>query len=271
MTEGNQEMTTIDHGQLESDVARRLAHATANVTAIPPVRTHLEGGVDAAYRVQARLVRGLPGRRSGRKVGLTSTAVRRQLGVDQPDFGVLLDAMAIEDGAVVDVAALIAPRIEAEVAFVLAADIDDPTPDAVRAAVDYAVAALEIVDSRIAGWDISIVDTVADNASSARYVLGTTRRKLDDFAPRDVTMQLRSNGEMVSEGTGAACLDDPLNALIWVAQTAARLGDPLRAGEVVLSGALGPMVPLREGDDIEATVSELGTVRVTARKVEQHA
>lgn len=253
-----------DH-ELQAAAVLTAAHASA--TAIAPVRETLGSDVDSAYRVQTELIGNLQdahGCRTGRKVGLTSPAVQEQLGVDQPDFGVLLSGMETVNGGTIDTAQLVAPRIEAEVAFVLSSDIDDADPEQVRQAVDYAVAALEIVDSRVRNWDISIVDTVADNASSAGYVLGPTRLRLDEFEPREVPMELQAAGQPVSTGTGAACLDDPLNALVWVAETALRLGDPLRAGEVVLSGALGPMVPLEAGKTYEAWIGPLGSVSVTA-------
>ena len=202
----------------------------------------------------------------GRKVGLTSPVVQQQLGVDQPDFGVLLEDMRTANRGTVSVGALIAPRAEAEVAFVLHSDILDARRDAVIDAVDYAMAAIEIVDSRIRDWDISLVDTVADNASSARFVLGNRKLHLSEFDPKTVEMTLTVNGDIVSTGNGAACLGDPLNALVWVAETALRVGEPLRAGEVILSGALGPMVPLRAGDTVSAHVGRLGTVEFTAER-----
>jgi len=261
-------------GSVAALAAERLIAAARNIAATAPVRDVL-GSTDVAlaYDVQklltaARLAEGA--RIVGRKVGLTSPAVQAQLGVDQPDFGVLFDDMLVPDGGVVDVATLIAPKAEAEVAFVLKNDLDgDPDSIDVAAAagaVDYAVAALEIVDSRVAGWDITITDTVADNASSARYVLGSTRVTLAEFAPVDVTMTLDKNGERASSGTGAACLGDPLNALAWLARTAAEYGSPLRAGDVVLSGALGPMVTAEPGSRIVADISTLGRVSVTFTK-----
>ncbi len=132
-----------------------------------------------------------------------------------------------------------------------------------RAAVAYATAALEIVDSRIAEWDITFGDTVADNASSGLFVLGRQAVGLGEFTPRDVTMRLYADGELASEGDGAACLGDPLAALLWLARTAREFGDPLRAGQVVLSGALGAMVTARPGHTIRAEISSLGSV--TAR------
>jgi 2-keto-4-pentenoate hydratase len=239
----------------------RLARAERTGVPCAPVRDLI--GTDdlvAAYAVQrglvqARLARGA--RVVGRKIGATSEAVQRQLGVDQPDFGYLLSDMDVSGAAPVPMRSLLQPRVEAEVAFVLARDLDaaDLTAAAVRDAVDVALPALEIVDSRIAGWDIGFTDTVADNASSGLFVVGRDGRRLDDLEPREVTMSLTVNGEVRSAGTGAACLGDPLEALRWLAVQARDLGDPLRAGHLVLSGALGPFVPFGPGDRVTATIS----------------
>jgi 2-keto-4-pentenoate hydratase len=267
---------------LISTAAARLAEAASCGKPTPPVRDVLgRSDIGLAYEVQnvltsARLARGA--QVVGRKIGLTSPAVQRQLGVDQPDFGVLFDDMALRSGCEVDVSTLIAPKVEAEVAFVLSADLDSlggpddiskPVTQADRAAaaaaVAYAVAAIEIVDSRVDDWDISITDTIADNASSALFVLADRQVSLREFAPVDVTMWLDRNGERVSSGDGLACLGDPLIALAWLGRTAAAFGSPLRAGEVILSGALGPMVPAQAGDNIVAELSTLGRVSVTFR------
>ena len=202
-------------------------------------------------------------RRVGAKIGLTSRAVQENFGVYQPDFGVLIDDMAVGDGVEVAIDRLLQPRVEAEIAFVLGADLPEErvtTVDLIRA-VDHVLPAIEIVDSRIAGWDISIVDTVADNASSGLFVLGTTPRRLADVDLRLCGMVLEHAGEPVSVGAGAACLGNPLHAVEWLAGTMARAGDPLRAGDVVLSGALGPMVPVTPGAAYEARISGLGSVR----------
>jgi 2-keto-4-pentenoate hydratase len=200
----------------------------------------------------------------GRKIGATSEAVQHQLGVDQPDFGYLLDDMDVSDaqapGGPISMRSLLQPRVEAEVAFRLGADVapaseDDITLDAVRAAVEVALPALEIVDSRIDQWDIGFTDTVADNASSGLYVVGREGRPLSELSPVDVEMSLSINGEVRSTGTGAACLGDPLEALRWLGVQCHRFGDPLRAGQVVLSGALGPFVPFVAGDRVEASIS----------------
>jgi 2-keto-4-pentenoate hydratase len=247
--------------------ADRLESAGHSRVPVPPVRDIL-GATDihAAYAVQDELNR----RRSaggarvvGRKIGLTSPAVQKQLGVDQPDFGVLFDEMARADGSDVQVRVLLQPKVEAEVAFVLAKDlIGELDLATVRAAIDHAVAALEIVDSRVANWDITIVDTVADNGSSGLYVLGSTTVSLDEVEPKEVEMSMTVDGEVVSSGNGEACLGDPLNALLWLARTARDYGDPLRAGQIILSGALGPMVSVTAGNAVRAEISGLGTVSI---------
>ncbi|MEV4665462.1 fumarylacetoacetate hydrolase family protein [Micromonospora echinofusca] len=248
--------------------ADELFQARESGRPCPPLRGRLlpEGDVDTAYQVQQLQVRRwleAGHRRVGAKVGLTSRAVQESFGVFQPDFGVLLDDMAVPDGAEVDLDRLLQPRVEAEVAFVLGADLPDErvtSADVIRA-VDHVLPAIEIVDSRVAGWDISIVDTVADNASSGLFVLGTAPRRLVDVDLRLCGMVLEQAGEPVSVGAGAACLGNPLHAVQWLAQTLARSGDPLRAGDVVLSGALGPMVPVTPGAAYEARISGLGSVR----------
>jgi 2-keto-4-pentenoate hydratase len=283
MTEGIANAAELMPHHAVALAAERLTVASRQGVATGPVR-HVLGAADLvlAYEVQrvvaaTRVAEG--GRVVGRKVGLTSPVVQRQFGVDQPDFGVLFEDMLVRSGGEVDWSRLIAPKAEAEIAFVLGADLDGSgagaSPDtgvgeadrvAVAAAVDYAVAALEIVDSRVADWDITITDTVADNASSGLFVLGDRRVPLSEFAPIEVTMSLAKDGVLVSTGDGAACLGDPLNALVWVARMAASLGAPLRAGDVVLSGALGAMVTVEPGNEITAELSVLGAVSVTFSK-----
>lgn len=249
--------------------ADRLATAYHTGVPCPPVRDLIGAhDVAAAYAVQTTLTRGrlAAGRHIvGHKVGLTSSAVQAQLGVDRPDFGVLFDDMALANASAVDIRRLMQPRIEAEIAFVLSHDIRDPdvTADSIRSNVEYAVPALEIVGSRVAQWDITYGDTVADNASSGVYVLGDSRRSLDEFEPRAVAMTMWTDDVEVSIGSGDACLGDPLNALAWLARTAVGNGEPLRAGYVVLSGALGPMAPVRAGTQVRAHITDLGTVEAT--------
>ena len=201
-------------------------------------------------------------RKCGLKVGLTSAAVQKQLGVDQPDFGVLFDDMEYLDGAAVPVARLIQPKVEAEVAFIVGRDLEAERPcygEFLRC-LDHAVAALEIVDSAIADWKITLVDTVADNASSGLYVLGNQPFAVNALSLAELPMVLEKNGQQASTGIGAACLGHPLRAAYWLACTMAARGQGLRAGEVILSGALGPMVPVAAGDRVRATIGALGTV-----------
>ncbi|MET9285976.1 2-keto-4-pentenoate hydratase [Nocardia beijingensis] len=238
--------------------ARRLETAATTGTPVAPIRDLIDrDDVASAYEVQRLGIqrRETAGARViGRKIGLTSPAVQRQLGVDRPDFGFLLDDMRTPQTPVERRPRLLQPKVEAELAFVLAEDLDRDRLDAagVRGAVDYAVAALEIVDSRIADWDIGFADTVADNASSGWFALGSGGVPLDRFEPRDITMHMIIDGELASEGTGTACLGDPLEALAWLARTAREFGDPLRSGEIVLSGALGPMATLTPGAAVHA-------------------
>lgn len=249
---------------LVAEAAARLAGAMRTGQPCTPVRDLIgPDNVAAAYRVQERFNALLDdGRRTvvGRKIGATSAAVQQQLGVDQPDFGVLFSDMVFNDGAVIPTGRLLQPKAEAEIAFRLVEDLATGSLDVeqCRAAVGGATAAIEIVDSRIHQWDISFADTVADNASSGVFVLGSRWRLLSEFEPADVAMSMSIDGVVVSSGGGIDCLGDPLNALSWLARRAREFGNPLEAGQVILSGALGPMRPLHPGAQISVTISGLG-------------
>lgn len=245
--------------------ADRLALAAGSGVACRPVADLIgPSDIALAYAVQQvttarRLAAGA--RLIGRKIGLTSPAVQAQIGVDRPDFGALFDDMRYGDGELVPYPRLLQPKAEGEVAFLLGRDIPDAADTTeVRAAVHLAYPAVEIVDSRIENWRIGITDTIADNASSGVFVIGDHGRPLDEFEPARVRMVMRRGGEVVSKGTGQDCLGDPLHALTWLARTAIELGSPLRAGDLVLSGALGPMVTAEPGDVFEVSIKPLGTV-----------
>ncbi len=257
---------TIDVNAVDAAVERLEAAARTGSPCPPVVDLLGPTDIDAAYQVQQRLTerRVQAGARIiGRKIGLTSAAVQRQIGVDRPDFGVLFDDMRYEDGALVPLARLLQPKVEAEVAFLLGQDIVDATdPATVREAVALALPALEIVDSRIAGWRIGITDTVADNASSGVFVIGAGQASLDVVEPVNVSMTLYRGDELVSQGSGRDCLGDPLNALAWLATTMIDVGTPLRRGDLVLSGALGPMVDAKAGDVFKTMIEPLGVVTV---------
>jgi 2-keto-4-pentenoate hydratase len=253
-----------DHAAL----AQRLRHAY-RTGAVPPLRDGLEPtDAEGAYAVQSINTRQwlAEGRRIiGRKIGLTAEAVQKQLGVDRPDYGVLFEDMLIQDGGELLASTVIQPKAEAEVAIVLARDLNDPdaTAETVAAATDYACAAIEIVDSRIADWKITFADTVADNGSSAFFVLGSERKPLAGLDLRTCGMALEINGKVSSLGAGVACLGHPLNAAAWLVSTLSRMGEGLKAGDILMTGALGPMVALTPGDRVEAAIGGLGTARFT--------
>ncbi len=235
--------------------------------AIAPLRERFSDLTsDSAYAIQehnterqlkagARLV--------GRKIGLTARSVQQQLGVDQPDYGMLFAHMAVGDGEPVRWSRLMQPKVEAEVALVMERDLLESgiTAAQLLRSVAFALPAIEIVGSRIAEWNIRFVDTVADNASSSAFVLGNTPVPLSGLDLRLAGMVMERSGEQVSLGAGAACLGHPLNAALWLANKMASVGRGLRAGDVVLTGALGPMVPVRPGDVFEARIAGLGSVR----------
>lgn len=252
-------------------VAKQLRDAYKS-GAIVPLRSSLEPtDVAGAYKVQDINTRFwcAEGRTiAGRKIGLTSKAVQMQLGVDQPDFGTLFTDMAIPDGGVLAGHAVLQPKVEAEIALVLRHDLDNPeaTQEDVAEAIDYVTAAIEIVDSRIADWRITFADTVADNGSSAFYVLGKDKHKVQGLDLYTCGMAMKINGTIVSVGAGAACLGHPLNAAAWLARTFARQGEALKAGNVILSGALGPMAVVKPGDVVEAQIGGLGKVGFSVDK-----
>jgi 2-keto-4-pentenoate hydratase len=257
-------------------LALRLRESERTRRTIAPLRddacfANLNDAADAAqlaYTVQqinvaARVAAGE--RIVGRKIGLTSPAVQRQLGVDQPDFGALFASMAYGDNQPIPLGELIQPKVEAEIALVLEHDLTQERhtyADLIRATA-YAVAAIEVVDSRIEGWNIRFVDTVADNASSARFVLGSRPVLLRDVDLAACAMTLSNDTEVLSRGNGSACLGNPLNAAAWLADRMVQLGTPLRAGDVLMTGALGPMVAVTQAGTFSAQIDGLGGVRAT--------
>lgn len=258
-------MTGAPHPSVQQ-AADSIAGAWVSGTPCPPVRDLLPAGdVDSAYAVQDIATERLlaSGRRLvGRKIGLTSPAVQKQLGVDQPDYGMLFDDMDVAIGAIIPWGRVHQPRIEAEIAFVLKEDLNDSrlTSADALSAIDYAVAALEIVGSRIANWDISLVDTIADNASSGLFAIGHEPRRMHEIDVIGATMTMSRGGVLVSTGSGASCLGSPVSALLWLARMMAARGRPLGRGDLVLSGALGPMTAVNPGDRFIATIDGLGSV-----------
>lgn len=219
--------------------------------------------IEDAYHIQQRMItrRIEKGEKIvGKKIGVTSAAVMNMLGVRQPDFGYMLDGMIYNEGESVPMNTLIQPRAEGEIAFMMKRDLMGPgiTAADILAATEGVMACFEIVDSRIRDWKIKIQDTVADNASCGVFVLGD---RLVDPRKVDLStcgMVLEKNGEIVGTGAGAATLGNPVNAMVWLANTLGRLGIPLKAGEIVLSGSLAALVPVTAGDNLRVTIGGIG-------------
>src|SRR6266508_60445 len=255
-------------GNTITEAAGRLYEAEGTRSAIPPlVETYPGLSADDAYRIQRALVdRKLRegAHVVGHKIGLTSVAMQQLLGVDQPDFGHILDTMMVADGDAVPRDTLIFPRVEAEIAFCLREDLRGPgvTAPRVLAATNFVFPALEIVDSRIADWKITLADTIADNASSCRMVAGGRFIPVEDLDLRLVGMVLEKNGEIVNSAAGAAVLGNPTNAVAWLANKLAEFDITLRAGELILPGALSAAVTVQAGDAVRATFDRLGPVSV---------
>ncbi len=250
------------------EAASRLWTASDSGVCCAPVRDLIDPlDQESAYRIQKintdkRIAGGA--RKIGWKVGLTARSVQKQLGVDQPDFGMLLSDMEVPNGDILSIDQLMQPKVEGEIAFVLGAGLDKEyigTADVLKS-VDFALASLEIVGSRINNWDIKIADTIADNASASHFVLGNKPMPLSQLDLVNCKMSLEINGELVSQGTGFDCMGSPLSAILWLARKLQKLGTPLQAGDVVLSGALGPMAALSRGDKVLANFDQLGQVHL---------
>lgn len=252
----------------KSQVVIRLLEAAKSGIPCPPIRHVIgEKDIEAAYDIQLQILQSkleAGAKMVGKKVGLTSEAVQKQLGVSEPDFGVLLDTMEVRNGWNLDFNDLMQPKIEAEIAFILGKDLDSAelSLDEVKDACSHAVCALEIVGSRIAKWNIRITDTIADNASASHFVLGSKPVPIGQIDLLNCHMEMHRNEQLVSSGLGHACLGSPLNAVLWLARKLHSMGSPLRKGEIVLSGALGPMSAVEKGDTFQASIEGLGSVSV---------
>jgi len=245
-----------------------LYNALITRTAVAPL-TDREADItiEDAYQIQQRMIqRRLDAGETiiGKKIGVTSKVVMDMLKVNQPDFGMMTSGMVFNEGESIDTSTMIAPRAEAEVAFVLKSDLMGPgvTAADVLRATDFVVPCFEIVDSRIQDWKIKIQDTVADNASCGVLVLGGRRKSPADIDLALAGMVLEKNGEIISTSTGAAVQGSPVNAVAWLANTLGKLGIGLKAGEVILSGSQSPLVPVKAGDSLVCNVGGLGGTSV---------
>ncbi|MFA5575925.1 MAG: 2-keto-4-pentenoate hydratase [Tissierellaceae bacterium] len=222
--------------------------------------------IEDAYRIQllnidAELKAGRT--ITGKKIGLTSLAMQNMLGVNQPDFGHLLDSMEVAGGEV-SRSTMIQPKVEGEIAFVLKGDLKGPnvTAKEVLEATDYVVASIEIVDSRVEDWKINIVDTVADNASSCMYAISSRRIDPNLVDLKKVKMEFFKNGEKINEGVGTDVLGDPANCVAWLANTLGDFGVQLKKGDLILSGAFTAALDADAGDVFRASFTELGDIEV---------
>ncbi|MDP9847008.1 2-keto-4-pentenoate hydratase [Streptosporangium lutulentum] len=254
---------------LLAGLAGRLSAARTKREPIPPLQDpDVPLTIDDAYAIQQHQLDqwiASGSRLLGHKVGLTSASMQRQLGVEQPDFGNLMDDMFFPENVAIPARRFLQPRIEPEIAFVLSRPLRGPgvtVAEAIRA-VEYVVPALELIDSRIADWKIGIVDTIADNASSGGVVLGSRPVRLDQIDLRLAGCVLHRNGELAGTGAGGAVLGSPINALVWLANVLGERGVELGAGEVVLPGSMTAAIPFNPGDVVTSTVAGLGSV--TAR------
>ena len=255
--------------QVLSELAGELWQAEQTCVPVEPLTKRHPGlEIEDAYAIQSLNIDrhvALGAQVCGRKVGLTSLPMQELLGVKEPDYGVLLDHMFVEEGDEVALDRLLQPRIEAELAFVMEHDLAGPGVTAARAltAIAGALPAVEIVDSRVADWEIKLVDTVADNASSGLLVVGGNLRKVTDIDLRLVGVMVTRHGELVDTGAGAAILGNPARCVAWLANKIASFGASLRAGDVILPGAVHRMISVTPGDVFRAEFAYLGTV--TAR------
>jgi 2-keto-4-pentenoate hydratase len=251
-----------------SEIAQRLLEAECTRHPIPPLTSQYpEITAEDAYAIQLAIIeekKRLGASVVGKKAGLTSQAMQKFFGVTEPDYGHLLSGMMVEDGGVISREEVIQPRAEPEIAFVLEKDLQGPGVTAldVLAAAKYVVPALEIIDSRIADWKIKLADTVADNASCGKVVVGGRVLRADSLDLRLIGVVLERNGEIVATGAGAAALGNPAIAVAWLANKLATLGQGLKAGEFVLPGSLTAAFDGRPGDNIRATFDKLGPVSV---------
>lgn len=254
---------------LIKEIAEELLLAERNKLAIAPLtEQYSELNVTDAYQIQLEVTKKKvsEGRTIiGKKVGLTSVVMQKMLGVDEPDYGHLLDDMKVEDGGKVKVSDMLSPKIEAEIGFILKDDLQGPNVTFldVLMATEYIVPTLEIIDSRIADWKIRLVDTVADNGSSAKVVVGNKLSKIDGIDLRSLGMVFYKNGEMVATGSGAAALGHPAHAIAWLANKLHEFDITLKAGELILPGALSAAMNVQAGDVVSAQFGSLGSVSVT--------
>ncbi|GIE94330.1 2-keto-4-pentenoate hydratase [Paractinoplanes rishiriensis] len=248
------------------ELAERLAAAERDRKPIPPLTRDRPGlGAAEAYAIQLHNIRRRAGTVVGHKVGLSSKAMQQMMGVDEPDYGHLLADMRLSEGEPADAGRYCYPRVEIEVAFLLGADLpgEGCTERDVLDATEAVAPSIELIDSRIENWQISLADTIADNASSAGFVVGAARVPPERIDLRGIEAVLYRGDEIVAQGRSDAVLGNPATAVAWLARTVAGFGVRLRAGHLVLPGACARAIDARPGDEFRASFSGLGEVRLT--------
>lgn len=259
----------MDRDQRIKEAADRLRIAYETRTVCQPVREILgDTDIELAYAVQdynsaLRIKEGA--HKVGCKIGLTAEVVQKQLGVNQPDFGWLWNDRIVQNGGEISVGELMQAKAEGEIAFVFKEDLDARaswTVESILPYIDYAVVSMEIVGSRIENWNIKITDTIADNASASHFAVGEFKVPVSELDLINCKMEMYQNDTLVAEGKGSNCLDNPLNSLAWLANQMSEMGEPIKAGQYILTGALGPMVNINAGDHFRLTIEGLGEVSV---------
>lgn len=261
-------MTQEKENRIEEGFKHLLQAETSQISVSPLTELYPDLTVDEAYHIQLRMIEHKlqNGQRIvGKKIGLTSLAMQKLLGVDQPDYGHLLDVMDDTQTGRIAMEGLFEPRIEGEIAFILKKDLQGPsvTIDDVLEATDYVVPSLEIVDSRIRNWEIKLADTIADNASSGRFVLGKEHFSVNDLDLTKIEMKLYKNDEFINSGTGLDVMGHPAACVAWLANKLSEYGITLKANEIILSGAISAAVHAKAGDRFKAEFTHLGTVEVS--------
>jgi 2-keto-4-pentenoate hydratase len=260
-------MAKLDQEHIQLIVEKLLAAEKSRQPIAPLTQDYPDLSIEDAYRIQLSVIEKKKANGTiivGKKAGITSKAIQQMFDVNEPDYGHLLDNMLVHEGEEISCAALLQPKVEPEIAFILGEDLQGPGVSAadVLAATKCVLPVLEIIDSRIADWKIKLPDTIADNASCGKVVVGGKIRKVDGLDLRLVGVVFEKNGEVMATGAGAAALGNPANAVAWLANKLATLDQKIKANELILPGSLTPAFAVAPGDHVCASFDHLGSVSI---------